>query len=72
MFDKGLIFDVIIYIILLCGYCQLGNIDKGLRLLKDMLLRGFELNSVIFCSVMFSGLCKIGCIEEVFFLFYRM
>lgn len=67
MLDKGLTPDVITYTILLCGHCQLGNIDKGLRLLKDMRSSGsdLKLNSVIIpCSVMLSGLCKTGRIEE--------
>ncbi|KAJ4884046.1 Tetratricopeptide repeat (TPR)-like superfamily protein [Raphanus sativus] len=67
MLDKGLTPDVITCTILLCGHCQLGNIDKGLRLLKDMRSSGsdLKLNSVIIpCSVMLSGLCKTGRIEE--------
>ncbi|KAJ6431998.1 hypothetical protein OIU84_019295 [Salix udensis] len=63
--------DLVTYTILICGHCQMGNIEEALRLRRDLLSSGFQLNVILY-SVLLSSLCKRGLVDEALQLLYEM
>ncbi|EPS63862.1 hypothetical protein M569_10921, partial [Genlisea aurea] len=61
LLDRGP--DLLTYVMLICGHCQVGNSREGLRLRDEMLMKGLRLNRVSY-RVIIGSLCKTGQLGE--------
>ncbi|KAF6173825.1 hypothetical protein GIB67_003826, partial [Kingdonia uniflora] len=63
MVNKDLKPNIIIYNILINGYCKTKNLDEAMQILEDMCNKGLAPNTITYSSLI-EGLCKSTNLDE--------